>query len=215
MVMQIHPGCWRNHNPSDLFRRFGRNIGGDMPMRAASWAGSSRCWTGSATTPDFTLILFTLDETTYSRELAPLAGHYPCLKLGPAWWFHDSPEGMMRYPPPDDGKRRLLQHRRLQRRHPRLLFHSRAPRPGAADRLRLSVRAGRQATVCPWTKPPSWPPISPIACRKWRTSFEIFPPPRSGGGVAQAKRSATEGGSPPREVPLRLASLALARHLAC
>lgn len=47
--------------------------------------------------PDFTLILFTLDETTYSRELAPLAGRYPCLKLGPAWWFHDSPEGMMRY----------------------------------------------------------------------------------------------------------------------
>ena len=46
---------------------------------------------------DLTLILFTLDETAYSRELAPLAGHYPCLKLGPAWWFHDSPEGMMRF----------------------------------------------------------------------------------------------------------------------
>jgi glucuronate isomerase len=43
------------------------------------------------------LLLFTLDETVYSRELAPLAGHYPCLTLGPAWWFHDSPEGMMRY----------------------------------------------------------------------------------------------------------------------
>ena len=47
--------------------------------------------------PGFTLILFTLDETNYSRELAPLAGHYPCLRLGPAWWFHDSPEGMLRY----------------------------------------------------------------------------------------------------------------------
>ena len=46
---------------------------------------------------DFTLLLFTLDETTYARELAPLAGHYPCLKLGPAWWFHDLPEGMLRY----------------------------------------------------------------------------------------------------------------------
>ncbi len=44
-----------------------------------------------------TLILFTLDETNYSRELAPLAGHYPCLRLGPPWWFHDSPEGMMRF----------------------------------------------------------------------------------------------------------------------
>ena len=47
--------------------------------------------------PGFTLILFTLDETVYSRELAPLAGFYPCLRLGPAWWFHDSPEGMMRF----------------------------------------------------------------------------------------------------------------------
>jgi glucuronate isomerase len=47
--------------------------------------------------PDFTLILFTLDETSYSRELAPLAGHYPCLRLGPPWWFHDSPEGMRRF----------------------------------------------------------------------------------------------------------------------
>ena len=47
--------------------------------------------------PRLSIILFTLDETTYSRELAPLAGHYPVLKLGPAWWFHDSPEGMMRF----------------------------------------------------------------------------------------------------------------------
>jgi glucuronate isomerase len=44
-----------------------------------------------------TIILFTLDETAYSRELAPLAGHYPCLRLGPAWWFNDSPEGMRRF----------------------------------------------------------------------------------------------------------------------
>ena len=47
--------------------------------------------------PRLSLIVFTLDETAYSRELAPLAGHYPALKLGPAWWFHDSPEGMRRY----------------------------------------------------------------------------------------------------------------------
>jgi glucuronate isomerase len=49
------------------------------------------------TEPGLSIILFTLDETTYSRELAPLAGHYPILKLGPAWWFHDSPEGMRRF----------------------------------------------------------------------------------------------------------------------
>src|SRR4029078_11840608 len=46
---------------------------------------------------DFTLIVFALDESDYARELAPLAGHYPCLRLGPAWWFHDSPEGMRRF----------------------------------------------------------------------------------------------------------------------
>ena len=46
---------------------------------------------------DLSIIVFTLDESTYARELAPLAGHYPCLKLGPAWWFHDSPEGMRRF----------------------------------------------------------------------------------------------------------------------
>jgi len=41
--------------------------------------------------------VFTLDESAYARELAPLAGHYPALRLGPPWWFHDSPEGMIRY----------------------------------------------------------------------------------------------------------------------
>jgi glucuronate isomerase len=49
------------------------------------------------TSTDLSIILFTLDETGYARELAPLAGHYPCLKLGPSWWFHDSPEGMRRF----------------------------------------------------------------------------------------------------------------------
>jgi glucuronate isomerase len=96
MVMQIHPGCWRNHN-SQLFRRFGSNIGGDMPARGAFMAELKPLLDRFGNRADFTLLLFTLDESTYSRELAPLAGHYPCLKLGPAWWFHDSPEGMMRY----------------------------------------------------------------------------------------------------------------------
>src|SRR5438309_468523 len=50
-----------------------------------------------ANEPRLSIILFTLDESAYARELAPLAGHYPCLKLGPAWWFHDSPEGMRRF----------------------------------------------------------------------------------------------------------------------
>lgn len=96
MVMQIHPGCWRDHNEL-LHRRFGRNIGGDMPMQGAFMGPLKPLLDRFGNNADFTLILFTLDETTYARELAPLAGHYPCLKLGPAWWFHDSPEGMMRY----------------------------------------------------------------------------------------------------------------------
>jgi len=96
MVMQLHPGCWRNHN-AQLYRRFGSNIGGDMPARGAFLAELKPLLDRFGNRADFTLLLFTLDESTYSRELAPLAGHYPCLKLGPAWWFHDSPEGMMRY----------------------------------------------------------------------------------------------------------------------
>ena len=96
MVMQIHPGCWRDHN-AELHRRFGRNIGGDMPAVGAFMGQLKPLLDRFGNRSDFTFLLFTLDETTYARELAPLAGHYPCLKLGPAWWFHDSPEGMMRY----------------------------------------------------------------------------------------------------------------------
>ena len=96
LVMQIHPGSFRNHN-TRLYERFGRDIGADIPM-AADYVHNLRPLLqrfGNETA--LTIILFTLDESTYSRELAPLAGHYPCLKLGPAWWFHDSPEGMMRF----------------------------------------------------------------------------------------------------------------------
>lgn len=96
MVMQMHPGCFRNHNAA-LFRRFGRNIGGDMPNSGGFLAQLKPLLDKFGNRSDFRLILFTLDETTYSRELAPLAGHYPCLTLGPAWWFFDSPDGMMRY----------------------------------------------------------------------------------------------------------------------
>lgn len=96
MVMQLHSGCFRNHN-AELFRRFGRNIGGDMPNMGGFLNQLKPLLDRFGNRSDFRLILFTLDETTYARELAPLAGHYPCLTLGPAWWFHDSPEGMMRY----------------------------------------------------------------------------------------------------------------------
>ncbi|HEY0802170.1 MAG TPA: glucuronate isomerase, partial [Steroidobacteraceae bacterium] len=96
MVMQLHAGAWRNHNEA-LFQRFGRDRGGDFPTQTNFTAALKPLLDRFGARRDFILILFTLDESTYSRELAPLAGHYPCLRLGPAWWFHDAPEAMLRY----------------------------------------------------------------------------------------------------------------------
>lgn len=96
MVMQIHPGSYRNHNAT-LFERFGRDVGADIPMPVNYVQGLKPLLDVVGNERDLTIILFTLDEDTYARELAPLAGHYPCLRLGPAWWFHDSPEGMRRF----------------------------------------------------------------------------------------------------------------------
>lgn len=96
MTMQIHPGAWRNHNPW-LFENFGRDRGADIPYRIDYVEPLKPLLDRFGNRSDLTIILFTLDETNYAREMAPLAGHYPCLKLGPAWWFYDSPEGMMRY----------------------------------------------------------------------------------------------------------------------
>ena len=96
MVMQLHPGSFRNHN-QPLFEAFGRDRGADIPTRTDYVNALRPLLDRFGNERNLTIILFTLDETTYSRELAPLAGHYPCLLLGPPWWFHDSPEGMLRY----------------------------------------------------------------------------------------------------------------------
>jgi glucuronate isomerase len=96
MVMQLHPGVWRSHNDAVL-ARFGRDKGGDIPMPGEFVRSLKPLLDLYGNDPRLTLILFTLDEDVYSRELAPLAGHYPALKLGPPWWFHDSPEGMRRF----------------------------------------------------------------------------------------------------------------------
>jgi glucuronate isomerase len=96
LVMQIHPGSYRNHNPS-LFAAFGPDMGADIPQPTDYVRALKPLLDAFGNDPRLTLILFTLDETSYSRELAPLAGHYPALKLGPAWWFFDSPEGMRRF----------------------------------------------------------------------------------------------------------------------
>ena len=96
LVMQIHPGSARNHNRK-LYERYGRDVGADIPMPTNYVDALRPLLDQFGNERDLTIILFTLDESTYSRELAPLAGHYPCLRLGPPWWFHDSPEGMMRF----------------------------------------------------------------------------------------------------------------------
>lgn len=96
MVMQIHPGALRNHS-APVLARFGRDKGYDIPTRTDYVAALRPLLDAVGEEPGLTVILFTLDETAYARELAPLAGVYPCLRLGPAWWFHDSPEGMMRF----------------------------------------------------------------------------------------------------------------------
>ncbi len=96
MTMQIHPGAFRNHNPS-IFERFGADKGADIPSPTEFVSNLKPLLDKYGNNAALKIILFTLDETTYARELAPLAGHYPALKLGPAWWFHDSPEGMLRF----------------------------------------------------------------------------------------------------------------------
>ncbi|MCQ9156752.1 glucuronate isomerase [Acidomonas methanolica] len=96
MVMQLHAGVFRNHNPS-LFARFGADKGADIPVAVDFVHALKPLLDQWGNDPRLTLILFTLDETTFSRELAPLAGHYPALRLGPPWWFLDSPDGMARF----------------------------------------------------------------------------------------------------------------------
>lgn len=96
LVLQIHPGSWRNHSPS-MLSRHGRDMGFDIPTRTDYVGALKPLLDAVGLERDLTVVVFTLDETSYARELAPLAGVYPALRLGPAWWFHDSPEGMRRF----------------------------------------------------------------------------------------------------------------------
>jgi len=96
LTMQLHPGSIRNHN-RNVYEKFGRDKGADIPSLTEYVRNLRPLLSKYGNDARLTFILFTLDESTFSRELAPLAGHYPALKLGPPWWFHDSPEGMMRF----------------------------------------------------------------------------------------------------------------------
>jgi glucuronate isomerase len=96
LVLQIHPGSARNHNRK-LYEQYGRDVGADIPTPTNYVDALRPLLDLFGNERGLSIVLFTLDESAYSRELAPLAGHYPCLRLGPPWWFHDSPEGMMRF----------------------------------------------------------------------------------------------------------------------
>jgi glucuronate isomerase len=96
LVMQLHPGSHRNHNET-VFARFGPDRGCDIPLATEYTRNLHPLLNAYGNDPRFRLVLFTLDETAYSRELAPLAGHYPAVRLGPPWWFLDSVEGMERF----------------------------------------------------------------------------------------------------------------------
>jgi glucuronate isomerase len=96
LVMQLHPGSFRNHSPL-IYERFGRDKGADIPVRTEYTRNLQPLLAKFGHDSRLALILFTLDETTYARELAPLAGVYPAVKLGPPWWFHDSLNGMQRF----------------------------------------------------------------------------------------------------------------------
>ncbi len=96
LVMQLHVGSFRNHN-AVIFDRFGPDKGADIPIATEFTRSLRPLLSAFGNDPRLTLILFNLDETSYARELAPLAGHYPAVKLGPPWWFHDSLNGIYRY----------------------------------------------------------------------------------------------------------------------
>ena len=96
MVMQIHAGARRNTDAQLLAER-GSDLGGDIPSRVNYVDGLQPLLNRCGNEPNFRLIAFTLDESNYARELAPMAGFWQCLMIGPPWWFHDSPQGIRRY----------------------------------------------------------------------------------------------------------------------
>ena len=96
LVMQIHTGSFRNHNEY-IYKKFGPDKGADIPLRTEYSKNLHSLLNNYGNTTKLSLIVFTLDESAYARELAPLAGHYPAMKLGAPWWFHDSIQGMKRF----------------------------------------------------------------------------------------------------------------------
>ena len=96
LVMQLHPGVLRNYD-AGIARSYGSDVGFDIPVAAEFTRALRPVLERFGNDPRLRLVLFTVDESTYSRELAPLAGAYPAVRLGAPWWFLDSPDGMRRF----------------------------------------------------------------------------------------------------------------------
>jgi glucuronate isomerase len=96
LVMTLHPGVYRNHHMPTL-DRFGADVGCDIPIAMEFTRGLQPLLERYGTATGFHLVLFTLDETVFSREIAPLAGFYPSVYAGAPWWFLDAPEAIRRY----------------------------------------------------------------------------------------------------------------------
>ena len=144
LVMTLHPGVRRGHHrPTQA--RFGPDTGSDVPLRVEFTDALRPLLERYGTHPGFHLVAFTLDETVWSRELAPLAGFYPCLYVGAPWWFLDAPESIRRYRRAVTEYAGLLAHVGLHRRHARVLLDPGPPRHVAPPRRRLDRRAGRRA----------------------------------------------------------------------
>ena len=139
LVMTLHPGVRRDHHRPTA-ARFGPDTGSDIPMRVEFTDALRPLLERYGTHPGFHLVVFTLDETVWSRELAPLAGFYPSLYVGVPWWFLDAPDAMRRFRARGDRDGGLLAHVGLRRRHARVLLDPGAPRHVAPRRRRLSSR---------------------------------------------------------------------------
>ncbi|MEY4320990.1 MAG: hypothetical protein RLZZ471_931 [Actinomycetota bacterium] len=96
LVMTVHAGVFRNHS-TETFEKFGPDTGHDIPV-AVEFTNNLRVLLNKyGTNPNLTLILFALDENVWNRELAPLAGFYPAVRVGAPWWFFDAPDSALRF----------------------------------------------------------------------------------------------------------------------
>ena len=144
LVMTLHPGVRRNHH-RPTFERFGPDTGHDIPIRTEFTDALRPLLERFGTHPGFHLVLFTVDETVWSRELAPLAGFYPSVYVGVPWWFLDAPDAIRRFFAAVTETAGLLADIGVRRRHPGVLLDPRPARHVAPDRRRLPRAAGRRA----------------------------------------------------------------------